>query len=215
MQLEGYRRPVIAGQEYFDDRAALIAYGQRWPGQPAQESYSVTAHRQRFAPLHTVAQALMDWLLARFEVRCVQDPGLAAALGYATEPVVQSVRLIPADRACAPLGLVFTDFPGVLLSVGALYQWHFPICGCDACDDSVDELLDDLEEQIATAVAGHFTEILDESGSGLLTHRFDPDGAAGRESSGGVEGISPERLARARAMLPADGVWAPWPVRGV
>jgi len=64
-------------------------------------------------------------------------------------------------------------------------------------------------------VAGYFTEILDESGTGLLTHRFDPDGVAGRESSGGVEDISPEHLARARAMLPADGVWAPWPVRRI
>ncbi|MGO1725443.1 DUF6226 family protein [Glutamicibacter ardleyensis] len=214
MQLEGYRRPVIAGQDYFDDQAALISYGQRWPGEPAEESYSVTIHPQRFAPLHTVAQALMDWLLARFNVRCLQDSGLAAELGYAMQPVVESVRLIPVDRACAPLGLVFTDFPGVLLSVGALYQWHFPICGCDACDDSVDELLDDLEEQITTVVNGHFTEILDESGAGLLTHRFDSDGVAGREISDGVEEISPERLARARAMLPADGAWAPWPLRG-
>lgn len=173
----------------------------------------MTIHPQRFAPLHVVSQALVDWLLARFEVRCFQDPGLATALG-ATEPAVQSVRLIPADPACAPLGLVFTNFPGVILELGARYQWRFPFCGCDACDDSVDELLDDLEEQIATVAAGHFTEILDESGSGLLTHRFDSDGIAGREISDGVEEISPERLARARAMLPDDGVWAPWPVRG-
>lgn len=214
MQLPGYRRPVIAGHDFSDDRGALISYGQRWPGQPAEESYSVTTHPQRFAPLHAVAQALVDWLPARFEAHCLQDPELACALGYATEPVVQSVRLIPADPACASLGLVFTNFPGVILEVGALYQWRFPFCGCDACDDSLDELVDNLEEQIGTVVAGHFTEILDESGSGLITHRFAPDGVAGSEISGGLEEISQERLAKARVMLPPDGVWAPWPVRG-
>ncbi len=117
MQLEGYRRPVTGEQNYFNDRGTPISYGQRWPGQPGEESYTVTVHPQRFAPLHTVAQALVDWLCARFEVRALQDPGIAAELSETAEPAVQSVRLIPADRACAPLSLVFTDFPGVTLAV--------------------------------------------------------------------------------------------------
>ncbi|WP_404810209.1 DUF6226 family protein [Microbacterium terricola] len=32
---------------------------------------------------------------------------------------------------------VLTEFPGVHLRAGVLHDFHFPTCGCDACDDDV------------------------------------------------------------------------------
>lgn len=210
--LHGYQRPDIEVADYFDEHGALIPYGQRWDGQPPSDSYSLTSHVQRFAPVPQVAQALLDWLREQFEVRCFEDPGLARQMRIQPGDVVRSVRIFPADSRCAPLGMVFTAFPGVHLELGALYHAVFPPCGCDGCDEDVPEILEELEIQVGAAVSGGFGEFLD-GGIGRLVHRFDVDGTGFSEQSRSLEDISPARLARAGAILPRRGLWASWPLR--
>lgn len=101
----------------------------------------MATHPERFAPLHTVATALLHHLAARYDVTVEEGAGLAAVLEHAPAPdqVVRACRLTPrgpARESTAPLTIVLTRFPGVLMHAGALASFAFPVCGCDACDDS-------------------------------------------------------------------------------
>lgn len=210
--LSGYQRPDVKFVEYFDEHGTLISYGERWDGEPDDDSYSVTQHPERFAPVQQVAQALLNWMQEKFPVRGFEDPGLATELRIPPNTVVSAVRILPVDSRCAPLGMVLTTFPGVHLVLGALYQAVFPVCGCDACDEHVPDMIAELEAQVGAAVSGEFSEHLDVN-AGRLVHRFDADRTGFSEQSGGLDDISPARLARARALLPESGAWAPWPMR--
>lgn len=57
--LRGYKRPDIKFAEYVDELDTPIPYGERWNGEPDSESYSVTEHPERFAPVQQVARALL------------------------------------------------------------------------------------------------------------------------------------------------------------
>ena len=210
--LQGYQRPKITHNAYTDDSGAPIGYGQRWDDQPPAETYSVTAHPQRFSPVQVVAEALVEWICEFYKVRCFEDPGLAAQLRVPSDELVRSVRLFPEDSRCAPMGLVFTRFPGVQLRFGALFQAAMPHCGCDACDESVPDLLDELEAQVGAVLSGSFVEVLD-LGNGRMTHQFNVEELGSCQQSTGLDEISPAQLAWARAVIPVDGAWAPWPAR--
>ena len=76
----------------------VIEYGNRWAsrgGTPPEDSYSVDEHPERFAPLHTVAAALIDYLV---------DDGVTHGLDMAT---VAKGRFIEAftNQILAPRGL--------------------------------------------------------------------------------------------------------------
>lgn len=211
--LHGYQRPQNIVTDYFDDQGKLIPYGNRFDGDdPPAESYSVISHPQRFAPLHAVADSLVNWMTTRFNVRCYEDPDLAAQYEIPLDEVVRSIRLVPEDSQCAPVGLVFTKFPGLHLQFGALFTSIAPNCGCDACDDSVPDLCTALEAQIDAVTSGAFVEILD-VGKNRLTHQFNVEAAGMLEQSVDLDDLSSTQLAKARAMIPADGSWAPWPLR--
>jgi len=210
--LSGYQRPDIKFAEYLDELGTPIPYGERWDGEPDHESYSVTEHPERFAPVQHVARALLGWMQEQFQVRCFEDPGLATELRIPPDTVMCSIRIFPVDSRCAPLGIVLTKFPGVHLELGALYQAMFPDCGCDACDEHVPDMIEELEAQVGAAVSGAFGEYLDLD-AGRLVHRFEVDEMGFSERSGGLDDVSPARLARARAILPESGFWEPWPMR--
>ena len=73
------------------------------------------------------------------------DPRAVTDLLLLPNEVVHAVRVTPRNPASAPLTFVFTPFPGVYLHAGSLHDFHFPVCGCDACDDSVADLVEELE----------------------------------------------------------------------
>ncbi|KWR72569.1 hypothetical protein RN04_07020 [Arthrobacter sp. W1] len=210
--LRGYKRPDIKFAEYLDELDTPIPYGERWYGEPDSESYSVTQHPERFAPVQQVARALLSWMQEQFEVRCFDDPGLAAELRIPPDTVVSSVRILPVNSRCAPLGMILTTFPGVHLELGALYHAVFPTCGCDACDEHVPEMIEELEAQVGAAVSGTFGESLD-IGAGRLVHRFVAKETGFSEQSGGLDDISPAQLPKAQAILPPNGAWEAWPRR--
>jgi len=60
-----YTRPAIKTQDFRDEFGAVIRYGTRWTGAPPDDSYSRVSNPERFTPLHTVADALIEYLRAR------------------------------------------------------------------------------------------------------------------------------------------------------
>jgi hypothetical protein len=164
-----YHRPAFPVQEYRDDLGRPISYGQRWEGSPPEDAYSRISYPERFAPLHAVADALIDWLQETFDVSVDESPEVASDLLRPPEDVVRAVRIVPSDKRAAGLSFVLTGFPGVYLHAGALHDFHFPVCGCDACDEGVLELADDLEWTVRTVVQGGYAERFFPGGSGSST----------------------------------------------
>ncbi|MFD5321628.1 DUF6226 family protein [Streptomyces sp. NPDC127098] len=126
------------------------------------------------------------------------------------------VRLVPARGDGAPLRLTFTDYPGVDVRAGVWGGFAHPGCGCDACDEGVEELVEELERVVLAVAAGRFQEEYRAGSDTPVRYRIgvaqDGDYRAGASSA---EGVSPARLAEGRRrlrVLPAG--WAPWPAAG-
>jgi Family of unknown function (DUF6226) len=178
-----YSRPIIRDQVFFDAAGNVIDYGHRWPGSPDESTYSVTAHPERFASLHVVAKALIEHLGAP-----IPDIGVA-------------VRIDPPNADAAPMEFTLTPFPGMVLRAGRLFIARFPFCGCDACDESAPQLVDELEETVFAIIAGGLAETVGgyriELASGWRGSNFDPaDHLPGLTDGGNVP------------LAPRD--WAPW-----
>src|SRR3954470_6086510 len=122
----------------------------RWgPEGPPQEAYSRVTNPQRFAPVVGAADALVVTLEREYDVETA-----AVGLDYA----LRAVRLTP--REGAPLVVGVTDFPGVRLRLGHWATANFPQCGCDACAEEAEDVIEALDEIVADVVGGAFVEEL-------------------------------------------------------
>lgn len=209
-----YVRPAIPAQEFRDGAGVVIPYGERWGMDgPPNDTYSVQAHPERFQPLHDIARALIEYLEKTYDVTASEEPSHLEAFPDGYLIANTAVRLTPDNAAAAPLTIAFTADPRVVIQSGALVVEPFPVCGCDACDDTWESAADRLEETVFAVIGGGLTE----SVSGLRRRTFSfvltrEHGA----SSGliGPGGFTPERLNSARAALRAlGGSWAPWSPR--
>ena len=210
--MSGYRRPEFTPQIHRDGQGASIAYGHRWERtSPPSRAYSTVGHRERFAPLHQVADALIAWLLDTFDVDVERDPDVASALLFPSEDVVRAVWVVPFNLLAAPLTFVFTGFPGIFLHAGALYDAHYPVCGCDACDDDVPELLENLESVVRAVVSGRFFERISPTDDQSVDYRLAEPGWWEEAGCIHAEDVPEGRMGAAEAMLPSDGHWRPWP----
>lgn len=207
-----YVRPPIDAPVLHDADGHVIDYGNRWHGSPPEDTYSVDTHPERFAPLHTVAEALITHLLATYDVEVDEGAENAADLLHpAFHDVVRAVRLRPSDPACASLTLVFTAYPGIFMHAGLLHDFHYPVCGCDACDSDWQAEADDLEQQVLAVVTGNYRESVKRGNRPWVEYAYTyPDGASSGRSR--FEDFPAERREAARHILRAlpDG-WAPWP----
>lgn len=212
-EVSSYVRPSIDAPIFRDADGQVIDYGNRWDGSPPEDTYSVDTHPERFAPLHTVADALIAHLRDTYDVEIDEGVELATDLLHPSyHDVVRAVRMRPNDPACASVTLVFTAYPGIIMHAGLLNDFPYPVCGCDACDSNWQAEADDLERQVLAVVTGHYRETIqrrerDPWVGYAFTH---PDGA----NSGGSreQGISPERLKAAESTLrTVSGQWAEWP----
>lgn len=126
--MEGYRRPPIERGGFRDDDGDVIPYGARWTATPADRlPYGVTRHPERFAPLLEVARAL------------------DAAMPAANRPGGSEIAV----------RIETTDFPGAIIRVEG-HDFPFPACGCDACDEDVEELAEQMEQLVDAVVAGRW-----------------------------------------------------------
>ena len=117
---------------------------------PAEDSYSRVTNPQRLAPLITVTEALINHLESEYQVRCttegsvtVLDPGpTAAGLRFDVDPVGFVVRV----------------------TAGPVAEFVFPVCACDACDETAEPLADDLEATVFAVVAGQLRQRVERRG---------------------------------------------------
>ncbi len=127
----GWPDPVLR------DRAGIVIdYGSRWneSGPPA-DTYSIDSHPERFAPLHLVADALIEHLVQTYDVKASRDA--LHARDFLRHPDLERVtRLTPNHWAAAPLTFGFTTYPGLILHAGLVHDFTYPTCGCDACDET-------------------------------------------------------------------------------
>jgi uncharacterized protein DUF6226 len=140
--------------------------GDRWGREgPPLEAYERVTNPERFRPLHGAALALLDRLTAEFDVERSEGFGLEAEL-ESGEPERPSVRLVPRDPNAATIVVTFTSFPGIRARFGRWYAGAFPTCGCDACDESAEEEIDRLHEEVLAVTSGGFSEAIRYGGSG-------------------------------------------------
>lgn len=83
---------------------------------------------------------------------------VADDLLHSQSDIIRAVRVSSQNHAAAPLTFVLTKFPGVFLHAGALRDHYFPSCGCDACDDDVEGLAEQLEWTVRAVVSGRYFE---------------------------------------------------------
>ena len=192
-----YVRPGIPSLEFRDDSGAVIPYGERWGmAGPREDTYSVTAHPERFAPLHDVARTLMDSL-------GVEPTGGGAVFGPLGPQ--QSLRFDPPNTDAAPIVIALTEFPGVRVRAGAYYSAAFPTCGCDACDEGLLDMVEQLEQAVFAILDGRFSESV--SGAWLAQSiEFDDGSSSGRTL---VENALPPLDGRDGAPL-EPRAWEPW-----
>ena len=215
----GYARPAVAPPVILDDAGVPIPFGTRWGGNlPPESLYSVDRHPERFAPLLSVADALIAHLRRIYDVS-VDTSGAfpdrePKDLGSIRDDIAvrRVVRLAPSRMDAAPLTFVYTEYPSVELEAGAFLVSRFPDCGCEACDEDWSSVADKLEEAVFAVVNGAFTETL--SGRWLTTRLGRSDG----ESRYGCRvkdlRYSPSYIAKARRTLkPLTAGWQPWPRR--
>ena len=208
-----YSRPSIDAPVFHDADGRVIAYGDRWKGMPPEDTYSVDTHPERFAPIHTVADALIGHLRQTYDVRVTDDLETAADLLHPALDVVRSVRIEPNDPASASLTFVFTTYPGMVVHAGVLHDFFYPSCGCDACDSTWEAEADELERHVFAVVSGRYRETVDGWPRPWVGYAMSyPDGSA--SGRGPAQQTPAGRLKTARQTLRSvpDG-WAAWPLR--
>ena len=95
-EVSSYTRPSIDTPVFRDVGGQVIDYGNRWSGSPPEDTYSVDTHPERFAPVHTVADALIDHLRDTYDVVVEEGEEMAADLLHpAFHDVVRAVRIRP------------------------------------------------------------------------------------------------------------------------
>lgn len=234
-----YTRPEIEATEFRDHEGNVIDYGNRWSslgGTPPEDSYSVDEHPERFAPLHTVAAALIEYLVSNYEVGVEEGYQVVADTLHPPLPeeTVRAVRLTPRGIARAPLTFVLTDYPTVRVHAGVLFTQSHPSCGCNACDEKWEDAAEQLEWQTLSIVGGGFAEEVSEprrakwsysrrgglvKGMGqTVSYRLRAlDGTSDQGGQSRAEDTPPALLETARATLvlvaeaSPDGTWLPWP----
>lgn len=212
----GYIRPALPEDTYYAEDGTAIPYGRRWgDGPPDTESYSVTSYPERFAGLHLMARALIDHLAAVYDVEVREDNALAADLVVDVRDVVASIRVTPRESGAAPLTFVLTGFPGVVVHAGVLHSFPFPVCGCDACDETVLTEADRLERMVLSVAAGGYAERYPVGRRRWREYALTAFDGSGSESGKGEPGpIEAARLKEAELRLrDVQGGWAPWPLR--
>ncbi len=183
--------------------------GSRWgPDGPPPEAYGRATDQQRFAAVVAEADRLVADLERRYDVRVDRSASWPVPEPLVRGGVERVVRLAPA--AGAPLVLAVTGLPGVL---GWSGSWSddgvFPACGCDACDETADDVVEHLRGWVASVVLGRSTERLSRWPRERRTTRSWPGGGTGSGSP-----LDRERFQQLAGLAPpGEHVWPAWPPR--
>lgn len=212
-----YVRPPLPATTYYSVEGEPIPYGRRWgPDGPAPDSYSVDSHPERFTGLHKIALALIDHLAAVYDVDVHDDPVRAGELLMDARNVAKAVRVTPRRDGAASLTFVLTGYPGVMVHAGLLHDFPFPVCGCDACDETAETTADRMEMLVLTVAAGGYRERYPVGSRRWSEYALTAVDGSGSESGRGEPGpVVAARLQDAEIRLrDVAGGWSPWPLRG-
>jgi hypothetical protein len=187
--------------------------GNRWGVEgPPLEAYSRVTDPERFGSLHRVAAELLDRLEREFDAERAEGYGLDPEMEQVFKLARPSVSLAPRDAGAAPIVVVFSAFPGIVVRFGRWYTAAFPACGCDACDETAKSESERLEPMIDNLTAGRFREAIWIPTDGTAWHEWEL-------WSSGARCAQKLQLDPARAReLVASGdrslyEWRPWPKR--
>jgi hypothetical protein len=209
--MSSYRRPSFPVEVYRDEQGVPIDYGHRWDGaSPPEDAYSRVRNLQRFTPVHAVAGALVEWLQNTFDVTTEEGPAVATDLLHLRDDFTRAIRVVPREPNMASLTFVITQFPGVYLHAGLLHDFHFPACGCDACDDDATSVAEELEWTVFAVVSGGYSERLDSWPSHWIEYSLDEPGVQSHSGRSRINDLPGERVKVARAALPRAGHWLSW-----
>jgi hypothetical protein len=213
--VSSYVRPAVVAQPCRDADGAVIEYGHRWGSEgPPADSYSVDSHPERFAPLHQIADALIDYVQRSYQVEVTDDLRFVQDLRRPRADALRAVRLVPAAADAAVLTFVFTAYPGVIVHAGLLHDFVYPGCGCDACDETWRSVADELELTVQAVVSGGYREEVRGSPDNhpwIWCYMTAEDGS--HNSSGGADAgaeAGAELLAASARLNQLPGGWAPW-----
>lgn len=129
------------------------------PEGPPPEAYSRVTNPERFRPLHGFA---MDWIgrLERaFDVERVEEERPEDVF-KGSEFARPGVRLRPRDPGAAPIVVGFTTFPGLWIRAGRWCMDAFPVCGCDACAETLEGEIERLVQLVSDVTDGRFCEAI-------------------------------------------------------
>ena len=157
---------------------------------------------ERFRALHTAMLDTLARLEREFEARREEGYGLDKELERDFTLARPTVRLTPADLRAAPITVVFSDFPGLHIRFGKWWQEPFPVCGCDACAESGEQLAEELARLVDSVIAGRFREGYAPSGCCPEGELWGPDWRRGR-------GFKETGIWTSRRQVH----WKPWPKR--
>ena len=125
-------------------------------GRPKKRTPAVT-NPERFQPLHDAATELLDRLEREFAVERLEGPDADDELGRKSL-ARPAIRLTPHDPQAAPIVVAFSEFPGLHVRFGSWRTEPFPNCGCDACDETADGLIEEMTQMVEDVVSGGFRE---------------------------------------------------------
>jgi hypothetical protein len=176
---------------------------------PPEEAYGRITNPERFLPLQDAALHLSEWLEQEYVVAREEDYGRDDQIEE-VELSRPSIKLVPASPGSAPIVFAFTAFPSIILRFGRCSTESFPSCGCDACDETVEEEITYLRQVIADIVEGRFREMIRVGLTGKVSIRWELWSDDGRSWSGGDVRGGHKLLGRGRK---AATKWKPWPRR--
>ncbi len=162
-----FARPPLAIPEFFDDDGRVIDYGSRWAGgSPPDDAYSRVSHPERFAPVLSVVDALVEHLATWY----VDDVDRRVS-----ESGARVMCLRPTTGATITLTV---SAESVDIEAGALFRDRAPVCTCDACDETAESVADHLEQTLLAIAAGGLREVFPVGQRRWLHTRSTPPTAA-------------------------------------
>ncbi|WP_213571341.1 DUF6226 family protein [Rhodococcus sp. USK13] len=173
---------------------------------PPEEAYGRVTNPGRFAPLIPAAETLIADLQRRFAVTVTRGPAPPTRSTRVT--TLELVEITPAKPDQAPLSITFTSFPGLYLHAGAWQNFSLPACGCDGCDETAEQAVEELADYTEALTAGQLSERLTGQFRPVVEHGWNGEDWA-RSGTRTVSAGEAKKLRRQLVQPPADGSGSP------
>ncbi len=157
--------------------AELSSWPNPHPGdtRPREEEYSRCLDPGRYLVVAARARAWVEVLTEAGLAVAREDEGPVHGESAADE-FERTVRLAPVRPGAVPLAFAYRSIdavPDAVVAVApgdpATVSIRLPQCGCDACDQGSEALLDEFDDHVLAVVSGAFTRVSTRKGSVVAT----------------------------------------------